>query len=282
MKRLISLLALAALIGMVLAAPLTVLAQDGGHGEDDTGSEGGDAAVLRGAAVYAEFCQACHGPHGEARGSGPAFPAITFDAETAHEVIADGVTLDDAAMPAYGDVLSEAQTGNLLAYMETWETGDTPPLPEPNITLHVERVPDYFGDAHEGAVVYAKFCAGCHGAEGQGRGAAQFPKLEFDPATTRTIAAEGTERVTMPAFSAEAGGPLSETQLDDLETYLASWALDTEEEDTETDSGIAVMIVVTGIVALATVGVLYIAREIPANRKGDVDTDITPDLHKDK
>ncbi|MCD4684557.1 MAG: c-type cytochrome [Anaerolineae bacterium] len=289
MKRLISLLILAfsiTVIGLLLIAPLTVLAQGDGHGEDDQGGEGdtggehgadgAEVAALRGAAVFAEFCQACHGPHGESIGSGPAFAALELREELAHDIItagADHDADDGVAMPAYGDVLSDEQLNDVLAYMATWESGETPPLPEPHLTLHVDHVPDYFGDAHAGAVIYAKSCAGCHGAEGQGRGEDQFPKLKFDARTTRTIAAEGAESVYMPGFGVDAGGPLSDTQLDDLETYLASWALE-EDDASDNNSGIAVMIVVTGIVTLAAVGVIYLVRTVPEDA---VDQDIFPD-----
>ena len=100
----------------------------------------GDLTPRRGAAVYADFCQACHGPRGEARGTGVAFQTITYHADTARDVIANGrdSNLDDgAAMPPYaqraGGLLSDRQIDDLIAYLETWQTGDTPPLPQPNL-----------------------------------------------------------------------------------------------------------------------------------------------------
>ncbi len=36
--------------------------------------EGGDQAARYGAAIYAEFCQACHGPRGEAIAGGTGLP----------------------------------------------------------------------------------------------------------------------------------------------------------------------------------------------------------------
>jgi len=75
MKRWMAILTLAlgtllALLALGAAPP--ILAQDGHEGD----SGDADLAPLRGAAVYAEFCQACHGPQGEALGTGAAFAAI--------------------------------------------------------------------------------------------------------------------------------------------------------------------------------------------------------------
>lgn len=287
MKRSFALLALAfsvTLIGLLLVAPLTVWAQGGGHGDDDHGDGDGagddEVAALRGAAVFAEFCQACHGPRGEALAAGPSFPAITFHAEAAHTAVAEGVDHDPddgVAMPAYGDVLTGAQIDDVLAYMATWGTGETPPLPEPHLAHQVDHVPDYFGDPHAGAALYATSCAGCHGAEGQGRDADQFPKLTFDARTTRTLIASGTQSVYMPGFGVDAGGPLDEKQLDDLEAYLASWALEDTAADSGDDSGIAVLIVVSGIAALVAVGTIHLMRAIPENKANTVDRDIFPD-----
>lgn len=281
MRRLVSLLTLggvAIMLVALLAIPLAVFAQDG-HGDDAPGeTEGGaegdahtdEFAPLRGAAVYAEFCQACHGPQGEARGTGAAFPAINYDAGAAHEAIvngADSAAADGVAMPGYGAVLSEAQIDDVLAYMATWESGETPALPEPNVHVEETLVPDYFGDAQAGAEVYAKFCAGCHGPAGQGRTGDAFPALAFDALTTRRIAAQGAESPYMPGFAASVGGPLSDEQLTDLETYLASWAqADDTESDEGADKGVAVMIVILGVVAILTVGVAYLARAVPESR----------------
>lgn len=274
MRRLVSLLTLGVVAVMLLALPLAVFAQDG-HGDDAPGEPDGDThtdefAPLRGGAVYAEFCQACHGPQGEARGTGAAFPAITYDAEIAHEAIVNGADSDAAdgvAMPGYGAVLSEAQIDDVLAYMATWESGEMPALPEPNVHVEETHVPGYFGDAQTGAEVYAKFCAGCHGAAGQGRTGDAFPALAFNALTTRRVAAQGADSPYMPGFAASAGGPLSDEQLTDLETYLASWALVADEDtDRGADKGVAVMIVILGVVAILSVGVAYLARAVPESR----------------
>ncbi|MBN1565935.1 MAG: cytochrome c, partial [Anaerolineae bacterium] len=88
MKRWMVILTLVVSLLVVLAA-LPAAAQDDEHGEEADHSED----VLRGAAVYATYCQACHGPTGEALGTGAAFAAITYDHDTAHEAILAGGAL---------------------------------------------------------------------------------------------------------------------------------------------------------------------------------------------
>lgn len=241
MKRLMVILALA--VGcMLIVAALPAMAQDGG----DHGSGEHSESALRGAAIYATYCQACHGPTGEA--ISPAFSTVVYNPDTARDVIREG----SAPMPAYADVLESGDLVNLLAYMDTWDTHTTPPLPEPNLPDVPEHVPDYFGDPYEGAVVYARFCAGCHGAEGKGRSQLKAPAIELNANTLKTVAEEHA-----PAFGADSGGPLSETQLIDLETYMASWAL---HEDEPKDTGLNVLIVVMGAAAILVVGGVYLTR----------------------
>lgn len=266
MKRLTPTLALILGVMLVLAA---LAADQRASAQDEQGGSGGaegaqsaDPAALRGAAVYAEFCQACHGPRGEAIGTGPAFAAIQYQADTARDVIANGKTSGTAngpTMPPYGKILNQAQIDDVLAYMETWTTGETPPLPEPNIGPVPEQVPGYFGDPAAGAVVYARFCNGCHGSQGKGRAKPDFPPLKFTH-DTLVIARDGTASAYMPGFGTAAGGPLSDQQLTDLETYMASWSL--KAENTAEDRGISLLLVVMGVLAITGVGAVYMSRTV--------------------
>ncbi len=262
MKRLLMSLALVAGLSLlVLAMAASVGAQEG-HDEGDNAATGDSVAALRGAAVFATYCQACHGPTGEALGTGPAFAAIEYDAETARDIILDGADTDmgdGAAMPPYKALLSEGELDDVIAYLDTWATHTTPPLPEPNIHVAVEAIPDYFGDAHEGAVLYAKFCNGCHGPEGAGRKQPKVSGFEFEPQTIQLVA-QGNANVLMPAFGAAQGGPLDDQQLDDLETYMASWELNKHDEPA--GSGLNALVLIVGIGALLAVGGVYMARDM--------------------
>jgi len=226
-------------------------------------AQGDDEAALYGAAVFAEFCQACHGPRGEAIAEGAAFQAIEVDVETAREVIAEGRDSnadDGAAMPPYaqtaGGPLTEAQIDQVVAYLATWASGDVPPLPAPNLRPAVEQVPDHFGDVWHGAELYATSCYGCHGAEGRGRVPPNFPGFDYNPDSFLTTVANGTEHPLMSGFALEAGGPLSERDLEDLETYVASWSVETEDEQ-PSPKGWSTFVVILGVLAILAVGGYY-------------------------
>jgi mono/diheme cytochrome c family protein len=249
MKRLMLILT----AGMLLAALGTVYAQEGqGEGAENNSEQNNSFAAIRGAAVYAEFCQACHGPQGEATGTGAAFAAITFNEQTARPAIEAG----GAIMPAYNQVLTTGQINDLIAYMETWGTGSVPPLPEPNIHDVPEHVPGYAGDGYTGAVIYAKTCAGCHGLEGEGRGQPGFPAFEFTDTTAAFVRDDH-----VPAFGMAAGGPLSDQQIADLETYMASWQAENQEGRAKSE-GINALIVVTGALAIVVIGGAYMSRVV--------------------
>ncbi len=261
MKRWMAILALLTGAALLLAVGAPVLAQ-GGHGEE-TGQgeegEGDDAgiAALRGAALYAEFCQACHGPRGEAQG---ALVPVAFDPEAARQAIEDGVaSAEGLAMPAYGALLDEAQIGDLLAYLGTWQGEDVPPLPEPNIGDLPEQLEGISGNPRAGAVIYATYCAGCHGVNGAGRGAAAFPPLTGAPADIVRVAREGHGDPSLPAFGRAQGGPLDETQLTDLQAYLNTWPQQ-KQEKAEDQRGYGLLIVIAGVIAILLVGAIYTVR----------------------
>ncbi len=258
MRRLIPILTLVA--GVLLIAAALGTAHPTSAQEGEGSSEAAELAAARGAAVYAEFCQACHGPRGEALGTGPAFAAIEYDDDAARTAILKGVKpgeKDGPAMPAYHKLLNQGQIDDLVAYLKTWETDESPALPEPNIQAKVAQVPNYFGDPQAGAVVYAKFCNGCHGPEGQGRQKPDFPAFKFSADTTLQVVREQH----IPAFGVAAGGPLSDQQLTDLETYLASWSL-TEKKEAPRTAGVNVLVIVMGVGAILTVGAAYMSRMI--------------------
>ena len=260
MKRAIPTLTLAAGLVLILAA-LGLARSARAQEAQGEGTGGGDElAALRGAAVYAEFCQACHGPRGESIGTGTLFRAIEYQPDKARDAVFKGVLLGgkmaEVVMPPFAKVLDEGQIEDLLAYLHTWETGDTPPLPEPNLRNVPEVVPGYFGDPAAGATVYAKFCNGCHGSEGKGRTTPDFPPFKFSSDSISVVRDKH-----QPGFSAASGGPLSDQQLTDLETYLASWALQDAEKKPES-AGYNMLLIVMGVAAIMVVGLAYMSRMI--------------------
>jgi len=91
-----------------------------------------------GAEVYAKFCASCHGP--EARGGqGPSLAASRYahgvDDASVSRIVRQGFT--EGGMPAFGDVLSDAQIGGVVAFLRG-ERAAPPPSTRPPITRAYE------------------------------------------------------------------------------------------------------------------------------------------------
>ena len=161
-----------------------------------------------------------------------------------------------------GGLLDGAQIDDLIAFMETWETDDAPPLPEPNLTTEIERVSGYEGDPQAGATVYAKFCYGCHGEQGEGRGQPIFSPIRRT-SEIRQIVGLGYNSEYMPAFGAEAGGPLSDEDMDNLIAYVASWPLERAAAgESDTPIGLNLLIVFMGAAAIIGVAGVYLTNVV--------------------
>src|SRR5690606_2372052 len=74
--------------------------------------------------------------------------------------------------------------------------------------------------------------------------------------TFRTVVASGTDHPLMPGFSVEAGGPLTEDDLVDLETYVASWSVQAQQPN-PSPAGWATFVVILGVLAILAVGGYY-------------------------
>jgi len=94
------------------------------------------------------------------------------------------------------------------------------------------------GAGEDGAALYGRFCAVCHGADGVSVPETHAPRLRSDALLaiaddrflTRTIAlgrpgANGGDRrgTKMTAFGAEVGGPLGEAEIDRIVAHLRGW-----------------------------------------------------------
>ncbi|NDJ87117.1 MAG: c-type cytochrome [Chloroflexi bacterium] len=258
------------LIGATTYSP--ILAQDGGDHENEE-----DEIVLKGAVLYAEFCNACHGPTGEAIAEGSTFATITdYDPEQAEARIKEGYDSDhddDIMMIGYGEgydgPLSDAEVDAILAYMSTWSDPDveTPALPEPNLAPGPEEV-IRAGNPQRGAELYAVYCLGCHGREAQGREMENFPGFSIDENTLR-IVETGEGHGPVPAFARAVGGPLSTDDLDDLDAYLRTLEVDKDEDEDDAPEGVSTLLLILGFGAIGAVGAFYVANQRAQNRVAD-------------
>jgi mono/diheme cytochrome c family protein len=195
-------------------------------------------------ALYATNCAGCHGADGKLGPApplnDPIFVAIVPDSELLR-VITEGrhvTPTQRTPMPAFlrdrGGPLTAAQVKALAEGIKArW--GSTAP--------GAKSVPPYLAPADsqsankdEGARVFARACAGCHG--GQGRGGSLLPgvgainnqaflALVSDQALRR-YAITGRPDLGMPAFDGDSGRPpefrpLSSSEIDNLVALLAYW-----------------------------------------------------------
>ena len=151
------------------------------------------AEPAAGAAEYQASCATCHGRAGEGTAIGS--PLATADARrerrAVHEALTAGVA--DSAMPAYS-IYDAATLGGVLAHVER-----LPVVPGRREGWRLGT-----GDAAAGGDVYAKACAGCHGATGQGAMGPALANPGFQGAATleflvATIV-RGRAGTPMPAF----------------------------------------------------------------------------------
>jgi cytochrome c oxidase cbb3-type subunit 3 len=83
-------------------------------------------------------------------------------------------------------------------------------------------------DVADFRVLYSENCSGCHGANGQGALAVGIGRPVYlaiaDDATIRGVIEEGRPGTAMQAFAQQAGGLLTNTQVDILVSGIRSWA----------------------------------------------------------
>ena len=147
-----------------------------------------------GATLYGTFCAACHGPAGE----GLRFPGMTpFPAianadfltaasdEFLDRTISEG--RPGRRMPAWNSGeggLRPAEIDTLVAYLR--ELGEVPESP----AQHSEQL-WVVGDSRAGSQLYGRYCAGCHGANGEGT---QAPRLITKPSWRRPVTTISSKR----------------------------------------------------------------------------------------
>jgi cytochrome c oxidase cbb3-type subunit 3/ubiquinol-cytochrome c reductase cytochrome c subunit len=197
-------------------------------------------------ALYTTHCAGCHGADGKLGPApllnDPIFLAIVPDAELLR-VITEGRTVTPAQkspMPAFahdrGGPLTDAQVKVLAeGIKKRW---GPPASPSDLLPTYMGKAAAEAGNKDEGARVFARACAECHGLQGQGDkdghplpgGAINnqtFLALISDQALRRTIIT-GRPDLEMPAYDGKAGRSpdfraLTSAEIDDLVSLLKYW-----------------------------------------------------------
>jgi len=193
----------------------------------------GDEEQLKlGAVIYAENCAVCHGDEGKGRiGATLAkdWPSIRPDM-TVRTIIENGVP--GSPMVAWskdnGGPLTSDEIDALVMYILSWQTGENIIVPTQAAQTQrppITPIPEVAGDPNRGAVLYDENCVVCHGTDGEGRIGATLVKLwsgiRPDLSIKNTINS-GVPGSAMPAWGQAYGGPLSESEIDDIVSFILS------------------------------------------------------------
>jgi cytochrome c oxidase cbb3-type subunit 3 len=185
--------------------------------------------VLEFGTLYADNCAGCHGAEGRGGAAialaDPVYLAIV-DKAAMRNVIAKGVR--GTSMPAFaqsaGGMLTDKQIDVISNEIRSrWSRQGI---------LDGVNPPSYAaksaGNVRQGEVAYGKFCASCHGPEGQGgpKGSAitndSFLALVSDQGL-RTIVITGRPELGAPDWRGNLPGkPMSDQEVTDVVAWLAS------------------------------------------------------------
>ncbi len=237
--------------------------------------------LAEGAQIYAENCAMCHGSEGQGRVGATIskdWPSIRPDL-TVRTIIAQGIP--GSVMPAWsqanGGPFTESQLDALVYFVLSWQTGGAPEiinLPTATAIPPITPIPEIEGDPNQGAVLFAQNCVVCHGSSGEGRIGANLGKdwagIRPDLSIATSIS-NGVPGSKMPAWGADKGGPLTDTEIEDITAYIMTLPVaEVMQADNTPESfvpswlagwgGILILIV---LLALVIGGALYYQKRFP-------------------
>jgi mono/diheme cytochrome c family protein len=179
--------------------------------------------------LYAQNCAGCHGAEGRGGASialaNPVYLAIV-DETTLRNIVANGVR--GTSMPAFaqraGGMLIEQQIEVITSgIFSRW--GRKQVLDGANPPSYAAKA---VGNVDHGQVVFGRYCASCHGSEGEGtsKGSAMtndsFLALVSDQAL-RTIVITGRPELGAPDWRGNVPGrPMTDQEITDVVAWLAS------------------------------------------------------------
>ena len=127
------------LLALALGAPLAWAAPDGAN-------------------LYSRNCAACHGEDGNGGIGVPlALPSFQATVDDAYLTKTIRIGRPGRVMPAFAE-LSDEEVGAIVKHLRSWHKGQHPAFSTKTIA----------GNAAKGEKLFGKYCAGCHGAKGEG------------------------------------------------------------------------------------------------------------------
>lgn len=161
----------------------------------------GAAADPDGAKLYAQYCAACHGSHGTG-GVGVPLALPDFLAAADDDYLRKTIRLGrpGRVMPAFRQ-LSDAEVGAVIKHIRGWSPAAASPASTPKTTVK--------GNAAHGQKLFTKYCAACHGNNGEG-GQGQGTGVTFSRPRELPVLAPALNN---PGFLAAASDTMIKTTL---------------------------------------------------------------------
>lgn len=207
------------------------------------------AASPDGAHLYAQNCAVCHGEAGTGGVGVPlALPSFQASVDNAYlrETIRRG--RPGRVMPAFSR-LNDAEIDALVGHIRSWQKDQ--PVPTFSAARGV-------GDARKGAALFAQHCAACHGDHGQGGHGTgvTFSRPRALPIIAPALnnpgflAAATDAQIKTTLLHGRAGTPmvaflkqgLSETDIDDIVSFVRSFDVAASAAETGADDAPAMLV----------------------------------------
>jgi cytochrome c oxidase cbb3-type subunit 3/ubiquinol-cytochrome c reductase cytochrome c subunit len=207
-------------IGTLILASLILFSMDAGHLSADQPETKTQVLSLaqKGSVLYEKYCALCHGPNGEGylADEANALSNQDFLVSASDDYILQGILLGRTGTPMSawakeeGGSLTLEEAWTIVSFMRTWQK-------EPSIILSPEAVK---GNAENGAALYERWCAACHGKQGEGVNAPElanpiFQKTASD-AFIRYAIQNGRRRSVMSAYK----DTLNHKEINDVVSYV--------------------------------------------------------------
>ncbi len=179
--------------------------------------------VAQGEELYGRYCALCHGTHGQgyAADNANALQNPEFLSTASDEFLKQAILHGRRGTPmsawgeSRGGPLSPEQADAIVALLRSWQE-------RPSVTLSKAA---FRGNAQNGAALFAKECADCHGSRGQGKTAPTLHDPGFQATASdaflRFAIEHGRSDTPMPAFEKR----LDQTQIKDLIAHIRSLKL---------------------------------------------------------
>src|SRR5438105_3543868 len=235
-------LAVAAIVGIALIAPIALAHHDAGSLETaygntvvstlarvNAGGVGNNPttataqSLQQGRQSYTGSCSQCHGTAGHTQGAfgQTSFPPATDLSGPSASALSDGQMfyiikngLGFTPMPAFNTQYSDTQIWNTVNFVRSLQTRQAPALevPTPSADQRTTAKVDDLADASRGAEAFAAFaCSACHEPSGS---------LSINPANDSVANVVRNGRQGMPCFSPAI---LSDNQLSDIRALIATF-----------------------------------------------------------